>query len=187
MKYAIMLQFRCPHCEDILQIRPEHLGRAGKCNKCNGRIVLMGENDPSRIQAASVPQERPVDPNPQPATDAQRAYLHDLGTPEEELAGIDRSQASTLIQRKQSDAAENDAPTEAQLSLLARLGVKTDDLALVRNKAQASKLINDLQPKPSQHQLYYLRRLGVPEHEIGAIATRSEASERIELLLRGQD
>jgi hypothetical protein len=178
------LQFRCPHCQNILRVRPEYLGRAGKCNRCSGRIALLGENDRSRVQAASVLDEAPIEPNAPPATERQKDYLRDLGVDAAEVEQVDRSSASTLIQKRRDDLAAEEPPTEAQLTLLARLGLHDGELALVRSKSYASQLIDQLQPRPTQHQLYYLRRLGVPEADIAAISSRSEASDLIEQWLR---
>jgi len=181
-----MLQFQCPHCDNVLNIRPEHLGRTGKCNRCQGRIALLGENETGSVQMASVVGETPAPEPSKPATEAQRDYLRDLGTPEETIEGVDRSKASTLIEQKREEAAAEEPPSDAQLDLLRRLGVTDEERTLVGSKAEASRLIDQLQPRPTEHQLYYLKRLGASDDELAQITTRSQASEIIEKLLRGK-
>ena len=51
-----MIEYRCPHCERVLKIPDEYLGKSGKCNHCGGKIVV-------RITAAFPKHGRDTSPN----------------------------------------------------------------------------------------------------------------------------
>lgn len=178
------LQFRCPHCKEVLQISPRYLGQVGKCKRCGGRIALIGVANAGVVQAASLVDDGENLRDERPATEAQREYLRNLGVPEERVDNAKRHDVSTLIQLVREDMRDPDPPTTAQMVLLKRLGVTEDERNLVRTRGDASRLIEGLQPKPTEAQLQYLARLGATPEQISAISTRSEAGELIEKLLR---
>jgi hypothetical protein len=180
----VKLQFRCPHCGEVLRINAKYLGQVGSCKKCAGRIALVGHENPDVVQVASLVDDGAGVKDNRPASDAQRALLRDVGVPEERAAGAMRHEVTTLIQVVRDDVRETEPPTSAQMELLRRLGVTDKERALVRTKAEASHLIEGLQPKPTESQVQYLKRLGVPPEKVDKIATRSEAGEMIEQLLR---
>jgi predicted RNA-binding Zn-ribbon protein involved in translation (DUF1610 family) len=170
-----VLQFRCPHCAEVLRINPKYLGQVGKCKRCGGRIALIGSDNPDIVQAASLVDDGHGVRDTRPATPAQQEYLRSAGVAEEHVANAQRHDVSTLIQLVREDLRDHDPPTTAQMELLKRL---------VRTRSEASRLIEGLQPKPTEAQLQYLERLGATPEQLAAITTRSEAGELIEQLLR---
>ncbi len=182
----LKLQFRCPHCQEVLHIHARYLGQVGKCNKCGGRIALVGHENPDVVQAASLVDDGAGVKDMRPATDAQRATLRDMGVSEAEVSNALRHEVSTIIQQVRLDLKNFEPPSEGQLELLKRLGVTDDERAMVRTKEEASRLIDGLQPKPSEAQLSYLARLGATPAQMAEITTRAQAGELIEKLLRGE-
>ncbi len=181
----LKLQFRCPHCQEVLHISSRYLGQVGKCNKCSGRIALVGHENPDVVQAASLVDDGAGVRDMRPASEAQREVLRDMGVPEAQAAHALRHEVSTIIQQVRLDIKTFEPPSDAQLELLKRLGVTDDERSLVRTKDEASKLIDGLQPKPSDAQLSYLARLGATPAQLAEITTRGQAGELIEKLLRG--
>jgi hypothetical protein len=179
-----VLQFRCPHCAEVLRINPKYLGQVGKCKRCGGRIALIGSDNPDIVQAASLVDDGHGVRDTRPATPAQQEYLRSAGVAEEHVANAQRHDVSTLIQLVREDLRDHDPPTTAQMELLKRLGVTDEERSLVRTRSEASRLIEGLQPKPTEAQLQYLERLGATPEQLAAITTRSEAGELIEQLLR---
>ncbi|MFM1919964.1 MAG: hypothetical protein RLZZ303_1598 [Candidatus Hydrogenedentota bacterium] len=180
-----MLQFRCPHCQQVLRIAPKFLGQTGKCNKCAGRIALVGHENPDVVQMASLVDDGMAARDQRPATDAQRDLMRRMGAPEDAVVNALRHDVSTIIQVARNDLKTSEAPSQSQMELLKRLGVTDEERALVRTRAEASKLIEGLQPKPTEAQLAYLKRLGASPEQMAGVVTRSQAGELIEQLLRG--
>lgn len=181
------MQFICPYCEQLLTIDDRHLGKRGRCNRCGGRIALIGKPRVDRpLRATAVdPPEGPAREEEPRATPAQQAYLKDLGMRAEEAARLSRAHAETQIAERVAKRREEEPPTEKQMSYLQRLGLGPKRLAAVTTRTEADRLIQDLLPPPTENQLAYLRRLGANQAQILGIRTRAEASELIEMLLRG--
>ena len=137
-----MPTFICPHCKEHLRINAEHVGLRGKCNKCGGKIALIGQAETEAPQMASVLGELPLEParparaESEPPTQRQLDYLRDLGMPRAELAGVKtKAEASRLIE------AWLPPPSESQRAYLARLGATSEQIAVLRTKAEAADLI----------------------------------------------
>lgn len=107
-----MPTFICPHCQHSLEVAPQHLGQRGRCNRCGGRIALVGRADAQRPQLASkinesAPAPRcnvgvfPVPPTAQePPSKSQMEYLTRLGATPGLLERVKtKAQASALIER----------------------------------------------------------------------------------------
>ena len=151
-----MLTFICPHCQHELKIIARHLGLRGTCNRCGGRIALIGRADAQRPQMASQIGETPE------------------GTAR---PGLQRALVSAKMQME--------PPTERQLDYLRRLGLPKAQLEKVGNKAEASRLIEEWLPPPSQSQRDYLARLGATDDEIAALRTKAQAADLIQRFLSG--
>lgn len=137
-----MATFICPHCKQTLRINAEHVGLRGQCNKCGGKIALIGQAERETPQMASVlgelPAEatRPPRAESEPPTQRQLNYLRDLGMSQAELAGVNsKAKASRLIE------AWLPPPTESQRAYLARLGATSEQIAVLRTKTEAADLI----------------------------------------------
>lgn len=180
----LMLQFRCPHCREVLKINAKYLGQVGSCKRCGGRIALIGHENPDVIQSASLVDDGAGVQDRRPATEAQRAALEQVGVSPERAANALRYEVTTMIQQVRSDLQDREPPTSAQLELLRRMGMSDEDRAKVASKAEASHIIDSLQSKPTEAQLQYLKRLGASPSQIETISTRSAAGELIEKLLR---
>jgi len=182
------MQFRCPYCQKVLNIPGRYAGQRGTCNKCGGKIALVGASKTGGIPTASrvAPEQGQSEAaSHEPVTENQAAYLHDLGVSPDEARRLDRQKASTLIEQKQNERSESEPPTEKQINLLRRLGLSGKELAGIPSKAEASRRIEALQPPPTPRQLEYLERLGATPEQRAALKTRSEASDLIERALRG--
>lgn len=180
----LMLQFRCPHCREVLKINAKYLGQTGSCKRCSGRIALVGHENPEVVQMASVVDEGAGVQDRRPATDAQRAAMESMGIPKEQAAKALRHEVTTMIQQVRSDLQDLEPPTMSQMELLRRMGMSDEERTKVLSKAEASHLIDSLQHKPTDAQLQYLKRLGASSSQIDAIASRSAAAELIEKMLR---
>jgi len=149
-----MLSFICPYCQQTLQVAPQQLGQRGRCNKCGGRIALVGRADAQRPQMAS----QVFDPDNAPGT-----------TP----AAVPTAAAR----------AEQEAPTARQLEHLQRLGASPQEIAALRSNAEASRLIDARQPPPTKSQIAYLERLGATPELLARVKTKAQASALIEKIL----
>lgn len=181
------MHFICPYCEKLLTIDEKHLGKRGRCNRCQGRIALLGtphENRPLRATAVDEGDDSLDEPET-PATPAQRHYLKDLGVPEHEAAAFTRSHAETEITFRAAARTEEEPASPKQIEYLQRLGLHPKRLAAVTSKAEASRLIEEMLPPPTETQLEYLTRLGANRGQILGLRSRSQASELIEAILRG--
>ena len=161
-----MLTFICPHCDQQLRINVEHLGLRGKCNKCGGRIALVGRADAQRPQMASrLAEENDLDAVASPTTSASR------------------NNAPTVLVTPREASAEHEPPTARQLDYLKRLGLPAAELQAVGSKAEASRLIEAWLPPPTQSQREYLHRLGATPAQIAVLRTKSDAADLIQRLL----
>jgi hypothetical protein len=176
-----MLLFICPYCNEILKVPGEYLGQKGRCNKCGGRIALIGNPGLSTPQAASrVTDDISDEELSQPATEKQLEVLRDMGALEARLAGITKDNASRLIQALRQRRLESDPPTGKQLDYLRKLGASESQIRAINSKAEAATLIEEMHLRPTAAQLDYLRDLGVPGARLAALKTRGQASALIE-------
>ena len=175
-----MLEFICPHCNQSLRVRPEHLGLRGHCRKCNGRIALIGVPGSNTQYHACVVED--TVPEPQvPATERQLAALRKLGAGPKVLNGLSREQASALLRARHAQP-----PTEKQMAYLRRLGASGDQIASLVDSSEASALIEEMHLQPTQPQMALLRKLGAPGERIARLKSRGEASALIDAL-KGRD
>jgi len=183
---AKMLLFLCPHCDELLKVPETYLGQRGRCNKCGGRIALIGDANVTTPQAASlVADETAPDPRlgpPKPASDKQLDYLRALGAPEQVLQDLDRERASTLIDELKEKRQRGESPTEKQWAYLKRLGATERQLAGVRSKADAARLIEDLHLSPTADQIKRLTALGASGARLAALKSKAAADALIEEL-----
>ncbi len=183
---AKMLLFLCPHCDELLKVPEAYLGQRGRCNKCGGRIALIGDANLATPQAASiVADETATDPRlgpPKPASDKQLDYLRALGAPEQTLRGLDRDQASALIDELKEKRQRGEPPTEKQLTYLKHLGATERQLGRVRSKADATRLIEDLHLSPTADQIKRLKALGASGAHLAALKSKAAADALIEEL-----
>ncbi|HPO14479.1 MAG TPA: hypothetical protein PLI09_13635 [Candidatus Hydrogenedentes bacterium] len=173
-----MLLFSCPHCDEILKVPEEYLGRKGRCNKCGGRIALIGHAKVKGVQAASKVAEkleRGSDP-PAPATEKQLQYLRTLGAPAQALEGIDREQASEWIDKLRAQRHGAEPPTDKQMAYLNRLGAPEKLVQQVRSKADASQLIEDMHLSPTPEQMTRLQKLGATGAQLALLKTKAGAA-----------
>ncbi len=180
----LILQFRCPHCREVLKINAKYLGQTGACKRCGGRIALVGHENPDVVQTASLVDDGAGVKDQRPATEAQRTALEQMGVPPERAASALRYEVTTMIQQARTDLQDLEPPTSAQLELLRRMGMSDEERARVGSKADASHLIDSLQSKPTEAQMQYLKHLGASASQMTAASTRSAAGELIEKLLR---
>ncbi len=184
---AQMLQFSCPHCDQILCVPEAHLGKRGRCNKCGGRIALIGRAGATGIQAASAVADGLEAGNDgqdsvQPATEKQLEFLRSLGAPAHMLNGLDRERASTLIDCMKNQRLAAEPPTEKQLAYITRLGASEGQLRRVRSKAEASALIEDLHLSPTAEQMERLHQLGATGAQLAVLKHKAGANALIEAL-----
>lgn len=183
---AKMLLFLCPHCDALLKVPEAYLGQRGRCNKCGGRIALIGDVNVTAPQAASaVADETAPDPRlgpPKAATDKQLAYLRGLGAPEQALHGIDRERASALIDEIKAKRQHGEPPTEKQLAYLKRLGAPERQMGRVRSKADAARLIEDMHLSPTAEQIKRLNALGAGGARVATLKSKAAAEALIEEL-----
>lgn len=177
-----MLTFICPHCHQQLKINAEHVGLRGKCNKCGGRIALIGRADAQRPQMASRIAESGEE-DTRPATPRQVELARKLGAPATALESLNRAQAETVIVQQRDLRAEHEPPTERQLDYLKRLGLPAEQAAAIRSKAEASRLIDQWLPPPTKAQRDYLERLGATPSQLAALRTKTEAAALIQQFL----
>ncbi len=182
-----MLQFKCPHCQSLLNIPNTYLGMSGRCNKCGGHIALLGRADTGEPQMASAAEDVPVQDIPsQPATTKQLEYLHTLGASPERLAGITREAASDLIEHFKNKRQESAPPTKKQRDYLRRLGASEKQVTDLHSKAEASALIEEMHLHPTGAQREFLKQLGATGAQIAALKSRGEASALIDRLQEDQ-
>lgn len=178
-----MLLFTCPQCTEVLKVPDEYLGMRGRCNKCGARIALIGQPGSMELQAATRVEESEIDDLPSPpATEKQLEYLRALGARDHELEGLNRDQASELIEHLKTQAGDRQPPTTKQLAYLERLGVPPEQLAGIASRKEASAMIDAIQPPPTEKQLALLKKLGADTTQCAALQTRREASELIDAL-----
>lgn len=181
-----MLHFVCPHCENLLRVPQEHLGARGACNKCGGRIALLGRADADAPQRASKVADMPVGQDRGPtATEKQLAYLRGLGAPVSELRGLSREGASELIEDLKRERRLAEPATEKQLDYLRRLDAPAAMLALVDSKEAASALIEALHLEPTHAQRAALRSLGATGTQMAGLKNRASADALLASLRRG--
>ncbi len=174
-----MLQFICPHCDEVLNVSRESLGLAGKCNICGKRIALIGDPNAPGPQTASVATDDldSAPPMPSgPATPKQKEYLSGLGAVEEALEDIDRECAGDFIRILKARRRETAPPSARQIAYLQKLGAKPHQIENLRTMPQASNLIEVLQPAPAKKQIKYLKKLGATDEEIEELTSQGEAS-----------
>jgi len=179
-----MLLFTCPHCHEVLKVPEAYLGKRGHCNKCGGRIAVIGDAQVRTPQTASAVAEEPVaEEEPcKPATERQLAYLRELGAAEAQLRDIDLKQASGLIDRLKAQRQEGESATEKQLAYLRHLGAPASQLVQVKTKGEASRLIEEMHLLPTREQLDYLKDLGATGAQLAALKRKAEASDLIDRL-----
>ncbi len=180
-----MLLFVCPHCTEVLKVSPRHLGRRGRCNKCGGRIALIGDAERAEPQAASAVADVAEGPSPyppKPVTEAQCRYLSVLGAAEEQVKTLDRESASALIAELKQRRGEGEAATEKQVAYLRRLGATDDQVARAASKAAASELIEAMHLHPTSEQIALLHDLGATGAQLAALKTKAAADALIESL-----
>ena len=189
MSVPVSVLFVCPHCEKTLRVRPEHVGRKGRCTACGGRIALLGRTDAAGPQRASrVEDHSPKGPGSRetPATEKQLEYLRNSGVPADRLRDLSRTDASEMIERLVEVRRQGEAPTEKQWAYLKRLGATEDQLARIDSKAAASALIEALHLSPTQEQMAVLRELGATGAQLAALRNRAAADALIESMRRNR-
>lgn len=179
-----MLTFICPHCQNTLKINPEHVGLRGKCNRCGGRIALIGHRDAQRPQMASRIGDEPEE-DTRPATPAQRAAVLRMGADAATAAQLTRAEVGPVFDDLRRARNASLPATPAQLDYLRRLGLPDAQLAEVSTREEASRLITEWLPPPTPSQKAYLARLGATEGQIAALKTKSDAAELIQRFLSG--
>ncbi len=181
-----MALFICPHCEQVLKVAGAHIGRRGRCNRCGGRIALLGRPQPNRpLMATAVTDEVDRDGPGPPPTERQLDYARDLGATEAQLRGKCRDEVSDLIETLRAQRQQESPPTEKQLAYLQRLGVDEAAIAGLRSKAEASALLEALHLSPTREQLEQLRALGASGAQMARLRTRA-AAESLLRELRGE-
>ena len=175
-----MLHFVCPHCEKLLRVPRKHLGAQGACNKCGGRIALLGRADAEAPQRASKVADAPVGPERgRAATEKQLVYLRGLGAPEAGLRGLSRDGASARIEMLKRERRLAEPATEKQRSYLRRLGAPEELLARADSKEAASALIEALHLEPTHAQRQALRSLGATGAQMAGVKNRAAAESMI--------
>ncbi|MBI2424419.1 MAG: hypothetical protein HYV27_16435 [Candidatus Hydrogenedentes bacterium] len=175
---AERLPFICPHCESVIWPRIQYLGMRGTCNKCGGRIALIGLRDAKAPQRAEALPDR-----------EESWVMRQAGSPAEEAGErhFDEEAFDATLEEifNEADHAGQEihrfAPmlerqaTEAQLRGLRELGATESQLNGVANFGDAVKLAEILEPPPSLEELARLRELGASDEEIQQVTTRGEA------------
>lgn len=123
---------------------------------------------------------------PKPATQKQVDYLKVLGAPDSHIEGLDVEAASELIDTLRQRRQETEAATEQQRVYLKRLGVTQTQLACVKSKGDAARLIDELRIRPTAKQMAYLKDLGAADAELVNVRTKAAASALVERLKRRQ-
>ncbi len=177
------LLFICPHCDHELHIPPTYLGMKGRCNKCQGRIALIGNANERGPQRASVIEDTPPSGNGRAKLSSrQQALLEELGVSTEEAAALDKEQASALIRERISAKRHTKPATEKQIAYLKRLGAPNAQLEQVHTKEEAAQLIEEMHLQPTAAQMTYLRNLGANGVQLARLKTRGQASALIQEL-----
>lgn len=182
-----MLLFSCPHCDELLKVPEAHLGKRGRCNKCGGRIALIGRAGLTGVQAASMVADELLpggegDPGPKPVTEKQVEYLKALGAPEQQVRNLDRNRASDLIDRLRMQRQSLEPATDKQLAYLRRLAATDRQLQRIKSKADAGQLIEDMHLLPTAEQMERLHQLGATGAQMAALKTKAAAEAMIEEL-----
>ena len=177
-----MLLFTCPYCNKTLKVAEAHLGKRGRCNKCGGRIAIIGSAEVSTPQVASPVTDEVAGEPPAPATQRQQQYLKELGASDGRIAGLDREQASDLIDGLKAQRGGALPPTPKQLAYLERLGATREQIAGIDSQASASQLIEELHLSPTPGQMAYLRDLGATGAQLAWLKTKAQASALIQSL-----
>lgn len=171
------LPFICPHCENVIMVRLQYLGLRGTCNKCGGRIALIGRRDATEPQRAeALPQVesswvmRSSGQSPAPEgspfnPEAFEATLDEIFN-EADHSGKEIHRLAPFLDRH---------ATDEQMRGLKDLGATESQLGGVDNYADAVKLAEILEPPPSKDDLARLRAMGASEEEIQQVTTRGEA------------
>ena len=176
------MRFVCPYCESTLNIPERFLGQRGMCNKCGGRIALIGVADRAEPQRASKIGEAPAPDPAKPATEKQLDFLRDLGARADALEGLDREDASAAIDAMKTARRNSEPATEKQVAYLARLGATKAQIARAQSKEAASQLIEAMHVHPTPEQLALLRELGAPGAKVAALKSSGAAAALIEEL-----
>lgn len=154
----------------------------GRCNKCQGRIALIGDANVTEPQIASVIEDLPPQNGASKVSERQQALLKELGVPPAEMEALDKEQASALIRERISAKRQTEAATEKQLAYLKRLGATESQLERVHTKEDASQLIEEMHLQPTAAQMEYLRDLGANGVQLARLKTRGQASALIQEL-----
>lgn len=167
--------FICPHCEQSLQIRPQFLGFRGYCQKCGGRIALIGNRNVLTAQHA-----QPLGPRvitvAEPAAGQPNPFVSSLDAALESISGWEDDVVTDF-----EDEAETEAPpTENQLRRLRELGATEGQLHRLKTKGDAIRMIEVLQPPPTEEQMALLRSYGVSEDELAFLTTEGVAQAMID-------
>lgn len=177
---AALALFMCPHCDEVLKVAAAYVGRRGRCNRCGGRIALLGNPAPNTpLMATAVTDDAGASANPVPPTEKQLEYARGLGAGEEDLQGKDREEVSELIEALRARRRGTGPPTEKQLAYLRRLGADEAAIGALASKADASALIEALHLSPTREQLEALREHGASGAELARIRTRAAAEKRL--------
>ncbi len=173
-----MLLFSCPYCEEVLKVPGEYLGRKGRCNKCGGRVALIGHAKVNGVQSASKVANglESGGATPRPATEKQLEFLRALGAPAQALNGLDIDRASEWIDKLRAQRQGTEPPTEKQMAYLKRLGAPAPLVQRVRSKADASQLIEDMHLSPTQEQMTHLHSLGASGAQLATLKTKAGAA-----------
>ncbi len=155
----------------------------GRCNKCQGRIALIGNADMTVPQYASIVEgELPSDAGTPGMSQRQCDLLAELGVSPDEMAGLDREKASARIRQIISAKRMSEPATDKQISYLARLGATQTQLEQVHTKEDATQLIEEMHLQPTAAQMEYLRDLGANGAQLARLKTRGQASALIQEL-----
>jgi hypothetical protein len=172
-------QFSCPHCEKIVRVRPEHVGRRGHCKHCGGGIALLGKPKAGKVlRATAVAKGKPAASSPaasQPATKGQLDCLCRMGVSAQKLRGLNRETASERIEDLKEANQQRLPPTQKQMDYLARLEAPPILLAQARNQATAAALIEAMHLSPTPAQMAHLRGLGASGAELATLQHRAAA------------
>jgi hypothetical protein len=109
-------------------------------------------------------------------------YLKQLGARPEDMRGVDRERASALINELKDLRRQGEPATEKQMSYLKRLGAPERQVAKVRTKAEAARLIEEMHLSPTPAQLSLLREMGASGSQVAALKSRAAAAALIDAL-----
>lgn len=170
--------FICPHCEEHLQIRPQFVGFRGYCKKCGGRIALIGNRNILTAQRAQKlgPRAEDLAAPEVPVVPINPRFESTLDAALEDISGWDDEMFAEMEDTPQAES----PPSPEQLARLKTLGATEGQLARLVTRADASRLIEVLQPPPTDEQLQTLRAYGVPEEELAFLTTEGVAQAMID-------